>query len=61
MTAHLDLRKGTGSAADNGTLAVLKALQGLQYGSVEVVFHNGNIVQVERREKVRLQAPGVHT
>ena len=29
------------------------ALRGLRYGSVEVVVHEGRVVQIERREKVR--------
>jgi hypothetical protein len=33
---------------------VLDALAGLRFGSVEVVVHDGRIVQIERREKVRL-------
>lgn len=40
--------------ADAGTAAVLNALRGIRFGSVEVVIHNGRIVQVERREKVRI-------
>jgi len=40
---------------DAGTTAVLTALRGLRYGSVEVVVHNGRIVQIERREKVRVE------
>lgn len=39
---------------DAGTAAVLNALRGLRFGSIEVVVHNGKIVQVERREKVRI-------
>jgi hypothetical protein len=40
--------------------AVLQALRGLRYASVEVVVHDGRAVQIERREKVRLEpsAPG---
>lgn len=34
---------------------VLSALRGLRFGSVEVVVHDGRIVQIERREKVRLE------
>ncbi len=29
------------------------ALQGIQFGSVEIVIHDGKIVQIERREKFR--------
>lgn len=36
---------------------IARALTGLQYGAVEIVVHNGRIVQIERREKLRLDAP----
>jgi hypothetical protein len=30
------------------------ALQGLKFGSVEITVHNGQVVQIERKEKFRL-------
>jgi hypothetical protein len=30
------------------------ALEGLRYGSVEIVVHDSRVVQIERREKMRL-------
>ena len=33
---------------------IFKAIQSLRYGSVEVVVHDSQIVQIERKEKVRL-------
>ena len=33
---------------------VLDALRGLRFGSVEIVVHEGRVVQLERREKFRL-------
>ncbi|MBL8977323.1 MAG: YezD family protein [Gemmatimonadetes bacterium] len=33
---------------------ILAALEGLRFGSVEIVVHDGRIVQLERREKVRM-------
>jgi hypothetical protein len=32
------------------------ALQGLRFGSVEITVHNAQVVQIERKEKFRLQA-----
>ncbi len=29
-------------------------LQGLRYGTVELTVHDGRVVQIERREKLRL-------
>lgn len=32
---------------------ILRALQNLVFGSVEIVVHDGRVVQIERKEKVR--------
>ena len=37
------------------------ALNGLKFGSVEITVHNGQVVQIERKEKFRLQSPGNKT
>ena len=37
---------------------VLRALRGLRFGSVEIVVHDGRVVQIERRERVRLDPAG---
>jgi hypothetical protein len=29
------------------------ALQGIRFGSVEIVIHEGKVVQIERKEKLR--------
>ena len=34
---------------------IRSALRGLKFGSVEITVHDGRIVQIERREKQRLQ------
>ncbi|UVE17993.1 sulfur starvation response protein OscA [Pseudomonas sp. LS44] len=36
---------------------IQNALHGLRFGSVEITVHNGQVVQIERKEKFRLQAP----
>lgn len=33
------------------------ALQNLRFGAVEITVHNGQVVQIERKEKIRLQTP----
>jgi hypothetical protein len=35
-----------------------EAVRGLRFGSVEVVVHDGRVVQIERREKVRFDDAG---
>ena len=33
--------------------AILLALKGIRYGSVEIVVHDSKVVQIERRERTR--------
>ena len=33
--------------------AIHDALDGIRYGSVEIIVHDGRIVQIERKEKIR--------
>jgi len=35
---------------------IASVLQGIRFGSVEIVIHEGKIVQIERREKLRFDA-----
>lgn len=35
---------------------VRRALDGLSYGSVEITVHDGRVVQIERKERVRFNA-----
>lgn len=35
---------------------IVRALDGLRFGAVEITVHNSQIVQIERKEKIRLQA-----
>ncbi|HTT08641.1 MAG TPA: YezD family protein [Gammaproteobacteria bacterium] len=36
---------------------ILDSLKGLRYGSIELIVHDGQIVQIERNEKLRLDSP----
>ncbi len=36
---------------------VLKKIEGLKYGSLQIVVHDGKIMQVEATEKIRFQSP----
>lgn len=36
---------------------ILQAVRSLDYGSVEVVVHDSQVVQIERREKLRFDKP----
>jgi len=45
------------AARDEVDTRILEAVRSLDYGSVEVVVHDSRVVQIERREKVRLDDP----
>lgn len=34
---------------------LLEAVEGIRYGSVEIIIHDRKIVQIERKEKVRFE------
>lgn len=40
-------------AAPEVALEILGALQDIRFGSIEVLVHNGKVVQIERKEKLR--------
>jgi hypothetical protein len=51
-TNHIDFKD------EDVSPMVLRALRGLRFGSVEIVVHDGRVVQIERRERVRLEPAG---
>ncbi len=36
---------------------IMAAIKSLRYGSVEIVVHDAKVVQIERKEKLRFDAP----
>jgi hypothetical protein len=38
---------------------IAELLKDLQYGSLEIVVHDGRIIQIERREKLRFDAASI--
>ena len=42
-------------AESNIEQSILQALKNLRFGSVEITVHDSKIVQIERREKVRVE------
>jgi len=53
----LDNKKAGPTPAHSNTIAahVLAALAGLRFGSVELVVHEGRVVQIDRHERLRLE------
>ena len=37
---------------------ILRAVSNIEYGSVEIVIHEGKVVQIECREKIRVNQNG---
>lgn len=38
--------------------AIRLALKGLRFGSIEIIVHDSKVVQIERKEKIRLDSEG---
>jgi hypothetical protein len=36
---------------------LLRAIEGISFGSVEIVIHDSRVVQIERKEKLRFESP----
>lgn len=50
-----DPKANEGASLDARVLAQIRqALEGLRFGSVTIVVHDGKVMQIERSEKVRL-------
>lgn len=37
---------------------ILHAVANIKYGSIEIIIHDSKVVQIERREKIRLNQSG---
>jgi hypothetical protein len=42
-----------GKPGDESVQQILRIARGLRFGSIEIVVHEGKVVQIERREKLR--------
>lgn len=51
-------QKNENKAEEKGTgweQSILKAVRGMRYGSVEIVVHDGRVVEVAERRRTRFQ------
>jgi len=39
----------------------IRALQDIRYGSVEIIIHDSKVVQIERKEKIRIDTDSSRT
>ena len=56
-TNTTDIQETEGEARSAWERALLAAVGAIRFGSVEVVVHDGRIVQIEKREKLRMPDP----
>ena len=43
------------------TTTILRAIREIRYGSVEIIIHDSRIVQIERKEKIRMDRDSAHS
>ena len=43
------------------TQQILRAIQEIRFGSIEIVIHDSKVVQIERKEKIRIDANSSRT
>lgn len=60
LLSSVDVKNGksTESKSDAEVIRrILRALENLDFGSVEIVVHEGKIVQIDRRQRSRFTQP----
>ena len=40
---------------------ILNDLKKIKFGSIEIVVHNGEIIQIEKKEKIRIEKNSRHS
>lgn len=51
----MDIVNADEEAKSQATIkTILQALSGIRYGSLEIIVHDSEIVQIERKEKIRI-------
>jgi hypothetical protein len=59
MTNGIETQPESNSHNENEILRrIASAISGVRFGSVEVVIQDSRVVQIERKEKFRLDKPG---
>ena len=47
-----------GALPDGLAREIARVVRGLRYGSIEITVHDGAVVQIERKEKIRVGRDG---
>ena len=48
------LQRSRGRAYSRRTQQMLRAVQGIRYGSVEIIIHDSKVVQIEAKRRCRI-------
>ncbi len=56
MAADIDRKITKGLRTSDVLNQIAKILQDIRFGSVEIIVHEGRVVQIERKEKIRFEA-----
>jgi hypothetical protein len=59
-TAMKDMHVHTHEPSSDMRTTVLEAIKGIRYGSVEITTHDSKVVQIERKEKMRIDTTHPH-
>jgi hypothetical protein len=55
-----DMHAHTHEPSPDIRTTLLEAIKGIRYGSVEIIIHDSKVVQIERKEKVRIATTNLH-
>ncbi len=57
MADPIDLDLAQGLQSQDIARQIASILQGIRFGSIEIVIHDGRIVQIDKHEKFRVKNP----
>ena len=56
MNNNFDVDLSNADQSQNIAQQIMAILQGIRFGSIEIVVHDGRIVQIDRHEKFRIKS-----
>lgn len=57
MNAQFDVDFSKPDQSQEIAQHIVSILQGIRFGSIEIVVHDGRIVQIDKHEKFRVKSP----
>lgn len=55
MSSRMDINLKKSSQTQDIAQQIVGLLQGIRFGSIEIVVHDGRVVQIDKHEKFRLK------